>query len=61
MQDGQVEVTVGRAGAEYVEWTPVEATRVLLGGPPVGAASRGPSWLRALLPVPVYLPPLDHV
>jgi predicted N-acetyltransferase YhbS len=59
VRDGDVEIAPGRRAARYVEWPLVEATRVFLGGPPVAPAV--PAELGALLPLPVYLPPLDHV
>jgi predicted N-acetyltransferase YhbS len=59
VRDGDVEIAPGRHGERCVEWTSVEAARALLGGPPVAAGV--PAELGALLPLPVYLPPLDHV
>ena len=42
-----------------------DATRLLLGGPPVAKPQDMPDalWagLKALLPIPAYLPPLDNV
>jgi GNAT superfamily N-acetyltransferase len=59
VRDGDVEIASGRHAERSVEWTSVEAARALLGGPPVAAGV--PTELGALLPLPVYLPPLDHV
>jgi predicted N-acetyltransferase YhbS len=59
VHDGDVQVFPGRDAEHYVEWTAVDAVRVLLGGPPV--APDIPPDLAALLPLPVYVPQLDHV
>jgi predicted N-acetyltransferase YhbS len=61
VRDGQVEIARDRHVEPYVEWSAVEAARVVLGGPPVAAEVDMPAGLRALLPIPMYLSPLDHV
>jgi hypothetical protein len=61
VRGGKVEVARGRHVEPYVEWSVVEAARVVLGGPPVAAEAEAPAGLRALLPIPMYLPALDHV
>jgi predicted acetyltransferase len=65
VRDGEVQVTPGRHADAYVEWPVVDATRLLIGGPTVARppALPDPLWagLRALLPIPAFLPPLDHV
>lgn len=65
VRDGEVQVWPGRQSDAYYEWPIVEATRLLLGGPPVSCPPGMPEalWtgLRALLPISAYLPPLDHV
>jgi hypothetical protein len=61
VRDGEVEVARGRHADSTVEWSSVEAARVLLGGPPVGLEAGVPAGLAALLPIPVYLPSLDYV
>jgi GNAT superfamily N-acetyltransferase len=61
VRDGQVEIARGRHVQAYVEWSAVEAARAFLGGPPVAAEADVPAGLRALLPIPMYLPALDHV
>ena len=61
MQDGEIEVASGRSADLYVEWSSVEAARVLLGGPPVSTESELRGLLSALFPLPVFVPGLDHV
>jgi len=58
---GKIEVVPNRKAKVHVELDPVSAVRLVLGGPPL-AASRGvPPVLATLFPVPVHVPPLDHV
>ena len=61
LTDGAVTVTPGRNAAPYVELTPVTAARLVFGGPPIPEAPQLPAELLALMPVPLYVPPLDHV
>jgi predicted N-acetyltransferase YhbS len=61
VRDGSIEITADRSAEQYVEWSSVEAARVLLGGPPVAARNDVQPVLAALLPLPVYVPHLDHV
>ena len=61
VRDGQVEIARGRHVEPYIEWSAVEAARAVLGGPPVAAEAGMAPGLRALLPMPMYLPSLDHV
>ena len=65
VRGGEVTVMPGRHSDAYYEWPVVDAARLLLGGPPVARPQAMPEslWagLRALLPIPAYLPPLDHV
>jgi len=62
---GEVDIRPGRHADAYYEWPVVDTARLLLGGPPVTRPQHMPEahWasLRALLPIPAYLPPLDHV
>lgn len=64
LEGGVLHVEAGRAAsqdaAQYVELDSLEAARVVLGGAP-GGANRLPQEWRALFPVPVFVPPLDHV
>lgn len=59
--DGEIEIQADRHADDYVEMDVVEATRLFLGGPPIADQARLPASLLALLPVPVYVFPLDHV
>jgi hypothetical protein len=61
VHDGEVEIARGRHVKHTIEWSAVEAARAVLGGPPVGSEAEMPAGLRALLPIPMYLPALDHV
>jgi hypothetical protein len=65
VRDGEANVSPGRHADAYYEWSVVDAARLLLGGPPVARPQGMPQahWasLRALLPIPAFLPPLDHV
>jgi predicted N-acetyltransferase YhbS len=58
VRGGDVQVLPGRQAERTVEWSAVEAVRALLGGPPVAEM---PAELAPLLPLPAYVPPLDHV
>lgn len=64
VENGVVEVRTGRHAAGVIELDPIEAVRLFLGGPPIGDPPTGdpvPPQLVALLPIPVYVPPLDHL
>ena len=61
VEDGSVTIAPGRGTETYVELTPVTAVRLVFGGLPIPEVSKLPEGLLALLPVPVYVPPLDHV
>ena len=59
--DGEVHIEPGRHTTSYVELPVVEATRLILGGPPIAPQANLPQPLLALLPVPCYVLPFDHV
>ncbi|MGC9395165.1 MAG: GNAT family N-acetyltransferase [Anaerolineae bacterium] len=61
VQDGEVTIQAGQSAESYVELTPITAARLFFGGPAVPEAKRLPQGLLTLLPVPIYVPPLDHV
>jgi hypothetical protein len=65
VRGGEMQVTPGRHADACYEWPAVDVARLLIGGPPVARPQGMPDalWagLRALLPIPAYLPPLDHV
>ncbi len=61
VQNGQVNIQSGKHTSTYIELSPIHAVRLFLGGPAIPAQSQLPMGLRALLPVPIYVPPLDHV
>ena len=65
VRDGELQVQPGRHADAYAEWPVVDVARLLIGGPPVARPPELPEplWagLRALLPIPAYLPSLDHV
>jgi predicted N-acetyltransferase YhbS len=61
VRGGDVEIMPGRNAKRYIEWSAADAARLILGGPPIGAEARVPGELAALLPLPAYVPPLDHV
>ena len=61
VQTGTLQIRAGRHAAHYIELTPLTAARLVLGGPPIPELSSIPGGLRALLPLPVYVPPLDYV
>jgi predicted N-acetyltransferase YhbS len=61
VEDGAVTVTPGQNAASYVELTPVTAARLVFGGPAIPEAAQFPAGLPKLLPVPLYVPLLDHV
>ena len=59
LRSGKLEIAEGRHVGSYVELDCMEAVRLFLGGPP------GPNWmnlpggLKALLPLPIHIPPMD--
>lgn len=59
--DSDVRVTPGCSADQVVELSIIEATRLLLGGPPTGHEAALPPSLRAALPLPVHILPLDSV
>jgi predicted N-acetyltransferase YhbS len=61
VRDGNVQIEAGQNAESYVELTPITAARLFFGGPSVPEAERLPQGLLALLPIPIYVPPLDHV
>jgi hypothetical protein len=61
VRDGKLDIVRGRHVEPYVEWSAVEAVRAVLGGPPVASETEWPAGLRALLPIPIYLPALDSM
>lgn len=61
VQDGTVKIEAGRSAESYAELTPITAARLFFGGPALPEATHLPQGLLALLPVPIYVPPLDHV
>jgi predicted acetyltransferase len=60
VEDGEVDVSPGKGNAP-IALSPVSAARLFIGGPPVPEADALPEGLKALLPVPVYVLPLDDV
>lgn len=61
VRDGLVQIEAGRQSGNYVELDPIVAARLVFGGPAIPEAPHLPPGLLALLPVPVYVPQLDHV
>ena len=61
VENGTVDIRSGNHAQAYIELSPIEMTRLVLGGPPLDAAARIPGGLAALLPVPCYVLPFDHV
>ncbi|MEA3309053.1 MAG: GNAT family N-acetyltransferase [Chloroflexota bacterium] len=61
VQTGKLQICSGRHASRHIELTPITAVRLVLGGPPIPELAEIPMGLRALLPVPVYVPPLDYV
>ncbi len=61
VEKGTVHIEEGGYASSQVELDTIEAARLILGGPPVQAHATLPPGLLALLPVPAYVMPLDHV
>ena len=61
VENGAVDIRSGNHAKTYIELSPIEMTRLVLGGPPLDAAAQIPQGLAALLPVPCYVLPFDHV
>jgi len=58
---GEVQITRGRCADEVIEMDILEATRLLLGGPPTGREAKLSPCLLAALPLPTHILPLDAV
>ncbi|MBN1250377.1 MAG: GNAT family N-acetyltransferase [Anaerolineae bacterium] len=61
VEDGDIDIYAGNHAAPYVELSAVEAARLLFGGPPLAPEVPIPPGLQALLPVPCFVLPFDHV
>ncbi len=61
VHNGAVYIEAGRHAEPYIELDPLSAARLVFGGPAIPQAPQLPPGLLALLPVPVYVPQLDHV
>jgi predicted N-acetyltransferase YhbS len=61
VENGAVYIEPGGNAGSAVELDAVEAARLILGGPAIRAQAMLPPGLVALLPVPAYVLPLDHV
>jgi predicted N-acetyltransferase YhbS len=61
VEDGEIGVRSGKHASAYLELEPIEAARLMLGGPPLRPEVAVPQGLAALLPLPCYVLPFDHV
>lgn len=61
VEDGEVGLRAGNHASTYIELGPEEIARLLLGGPPLAPEVTVPQGLQALLPVPCFVLPFDHV
>ncbi len=61
VENGVVHVERDRRAATHLEIPVTEAARLFLGGPPIAAHAQLPGGLRALLPIPVFVAPMEHV
>lgn len=61
LTNGHVEVRAGCHAAPRIELSPIHAARLCFGGPAIPQAAQLPPGLRALFPLPIFIPPLDHV
>jgi len=61
VERGDVSIEAGSHAATYVELSPVTAARLFLGGPAIPERAQLPGGLPALLPVPAYVAPMEHV
>ena len=61
VEDSTVDIRAGNHAETYIELSSVEMARLVLGGPPPASPERIPPSLLALLPVPCFVPPFDHV
>ncbi|MGC9468383.1 MAG: GNAT family N-acetyltransferase [Anaerolineae bacterium] len=61
VKDGEVVVEAGNHADTYLELSPVDTARLVLGGPAIRNDALIPEGVRALMPVPVYVLPLDFV
>lgn len=59
--DGVVAIERDRRAAVHVEIPAMEAARLFVGGPAIAAQAQLPPGLHALLPIPVYVAPMEHV
>jgi predicted N-acetyltransferase YhbS len=61
VEDGEIDVRSDKHASAYLELESVEAARLMLGGPPLSPEIAVPQDLAALLPLPCYVLPFDHV
>ena len=58
---GRVEVSAGAGARERIELAAMDAARLAFGGPPPVPERDVPPIFRVLFPLPVHVPPFDHV
>jgi len=61
VEDGIVSIERDRRATTHLEMPVGEAARLFLGGPPIAAQAQLPEGLRALLPIPVFVAPMEYV
>lgn len=61
VENGSVHIESGEHAPAIVELEAVKAARLVFGGPPIQTQATLPAGLLALMPVPVYVMPFDHV
>ena len=61
VQDGVVQIRAGQHATLAVEFSLIDAARLIFGGPTPANADKLPPAIRALFPIPIYVPHLDRV
>jgi GNAT superfamily N-acetyltransferase len=58
---GTLEIAPGASAPNRIALTPVQAARLLLGGPPIAPEGQIPAGLEMLLPIPAHTPQMEDV
>lgn len=61
VENNAVHVRAGQHAEPTIELSVIDAARLVFGGPAPAGFDRVPAGIRALFPIPIYVPPLDRV
>jgi hypothetical protein len=61
VRDDSVQIHAGQRAARIIELSLIDAARLIFGGPAPAGLDRVPTSIRALFPIPIYVPYVDRV